>query len=224
MTRIWQKFFTFEASNPHPRDDSAAQRAHRSEHTKRRVRHRPPAEGGARIRMFRQRGADLVFPGEVGELDEDAANASIRARQQDRLADPPRNCPLGGPGETSRHKAGVRGVPRPITLNTCTTNTSTSGPIAGGTPAGHPCFALSPPAPLPRRERVTAAISPRGGRRDPLRDVTPPPGTGVSPATADAADAAGKKVNAHAGGVRDHVRRTPGSGAGRARARGRRGG
>lgn len=138
MTRIWQKFFTFEASDPHPCDGSAAQSARRSEHTKRRVRHRPPAEGGARVLMFRQRDADLVFPGEVGELDEDAVNASIRARQQDRLADPPRNGPFGRAGETTRHKAGVRGLLRPSTMNTCTTKTGTSGPIAWGIPAGIP--------------------------------------------------------------------------------------
>ena len=110
-----------------------------------------------------------------------------------------------------------------------------------GYPGGHPCSALSPPRPSSPHppaptERVAAATSPRGGSRDPLRDVTLPPGTGVSPATTDAADAtdaayaadttdaAGKDVSARVGGVRDHVRRTPGSGAGRARARGRRGG
>ena len=150
MTRIWQKLFTFEASNPHPRDDSAAQSARRSEHTKRRVRHRPPAEGGARVLMFRQGGADLVFPGEAGELDEDAANAFIRARQQDRLADPPRNCPLGGAGETTRHKAAVRGLPRPSTMNTCTMkqstmNTSTMRPSTMRPIASDPRRASLPP-------------------------------------------------------------------------------
>jgi len=80
--------------------------------------------------MFRQCGVDLVRPGEVGELDEDAANVSIRAVQQDRLTDLPGNYSFGGCGETTRHNAGVRGLRRSSTMNTRTINTRTFGSIA----------------------------------------------------------------------------------------------
>jgi hypothetical protein len=131
MTRIWKNIFTFEASDPHltmarqPRvpveasmRNDACVTAHPAVDRCSPPAHSPQSE--ERGLMFRQCGVDLVRPGEVGELDEDAANVSIRAVQQDRLTDLPGNCLFGGCGETTRHNAGVRGLRQPSTMNTST--------------------------------------------------------------------------------------------------------